>query len=37
MSISDFMKLLKPNKELIFHTNDIPKNNQMGQLYVVAL
>ena len=31
------MEVLKTNKDFIFHNDDIPKSNQMSQLYAVAL
>ena len=31
------MKLLKTSKELVFHNDDILKNNQTSQVHVVAL
>ena len=31
------MKMLKSIKELVFNNNNIPKNNQVGQLHVVDL
>ena len=37
MSVSDFVKMMKSNKELIFHQDDIPKRNEMSQLHAVAL
>jgi hypothetical protein len=35
--VSDFVKIMKSNKELIFHRDDIPKQQQMSQLYTIAL
>ena len=37
LSVSEFVKLLKSSRNLIFHNDDIPKTNQMSQLHVVAL
>ena len=37
LSVSDFVKFMKSNKELIFHRDDIPKQQQISQVYVIAL
>ena len=37
ISVSDFVKIMKSNKELIFHQDDIPNKQQMSQVHVIAL
>ena len=37
LSVSEFMKVLKMKKDLIYHNDDVPKTNQMSQLHAVAL
>jgi hypothetical protein len=37
ISVSDFVKIMKSNKELIFHRDDIPNKHQMSQIHAVAL
>ena len=37
LTVSEFIKVLKTNKDLIFRNDDIPKSNQMSQLHAVAL
>ena len=36
-SVSEFVKAIKSSKDMVFHLDDIPKNNQTGQIHVVAL
>ena len=35
--MSDFVKIIKSSKELIFHQDDIPKKQQMSQVHVIVL
>ena len=37
LAVSDFFKIMKSNKELIFHRDDIPKQQQISQVHVIAL
>jgi hypothetical protein len=37
LSIAKVVKLLNSSKDLIFHNDDIPKTNKMGQVHTVAL
>ena len=37
VSVSGFMKLLKTNKELIFHKDDVPKGKEVGQIHALHL
>ena len=37
LSVPEFVKLLKSNKELILHNDDIPKTNQMSQVHALGL
>ena len=37
LSVSDFVKIMKSNKELIIHRDGVPKQQHMPQVHVVAL